>query len=206
MINMYRNIVRHKMAGTLITVACALPLIAMPSAEAHVGTGIGITLPVGGSSGSGQSNIARSYAAFGFDKVFEELTVEDRHGRLKLELKVTNNGDSDYTVPHRTGQVYDMAILDKNSKVLWRWSDSMAFTQALTSSSVPAHQNVVYTAELSSRDYRKLKDDAVLISAWLQDTPYVIMTRLPTRVASSTPVVLQGGIIIGSGHGPWYDD
>ena len=119
---------------------------------------------------------------------------------------MTNNGDSDYTVPHRTGQVYDMAILDKNNKVLWRWSDSMAFTQALTSSSVPAHQNVVYTAELSSRDYRKLKDDAVLVSAWLQDTPYVIMTRLPTRTASSTPVVLQGGIIIGSGHGPWYDD
>ncbi len=206
MINMYRNIIRHKMAGALIAAACILPLVAMPSAEAHVGTGIGITLPVGSSSGSGQSSTARSYAAFGFDKIFEELTVEDRHGRLKLELKVTNNGDSDYTIAHRDGQIYDMTILDKNNKPLWRWSDGMAFTQALTSSSVPAHQNVVYTAELSSRDYRKLKDDAVLVSAWLQDTPYVIMTRLPTRTASATPVVLQGGIIIGSGHGPWYDD
>ena len=134
-----------------------------------------------------------SYAAFSFDKIVEELTVEEKHGRLVMELKVTNDGDSDYSIAHRDGQVYDFAILDKNGK-----------TQALTSSTVAAHKIEVYKAELDRKAYRKIKDDGVLVTAWLVDTPYKITTRMPTKVGNSTPVTLHGGIIIG--NGPWYDD
>lgn len=154
--------------------------------------------------GSHSSEIVPSYAAFSFDSIVEELTVEEKHGRLVMELKVTNDGNSDYSVVHRDGQVYDFAILDKNGKTLYRWSDGMAFTQALTSSSVAAHKSEVYMAELDRKAYRKIKDDAVLVTAWLVDTPYKLTTRMPTKVGSSTPVTLHGGIVIG--NGPWYDD
>ena len=44
----------------------------------------------------------------------------------------------------------------------------------------------------------------MLVTAWLVDTPYKLTTRMPTKVGSSTPVTLHGGIVIG--NGPWYDD
>ena len=140
----------------------------MPVASASFGTGIGVSFPT---SGSHSSEIVPSYAAFSFDKIIEELTVEEKHGRLVMELKVTNDGDSDYSIAHRDGQVYDFAILDKNGKTLYKWSDGMAFTQALTSSTVAAHKSEVYKAELDRKAYRKIKDDGVLVTAWLVDTP-----------------------------------
>lgn len=183
-------------------VAAVLALPLAPSAEAGFGSGIGITFPAGGSS---SSKATPTYAAFSHGQITEELTVAEKSGQLKLELKVTNNGDTAYTVDHRDGQVYDFAILDKNGQAIYKWSDGMAFTQALTSSAVAAHDVAIYTAEIDRKKYRELKDDAVLVTAWLVDTPYVLSTKLPTKVAaSSTPVVIHGGIILGNGR--WYDD
>ena len=189
-----------------ITLPAALLLLLcapLAPASAHIGTGIGISFPL---SHSGSSTPANTYAAFRSDKIIEELTVQDRHGKLSLELKVTNSGDAAYTVPHRNGQSYDFAILDKNNKELYRWSNGMAFTQALTESTIAAHSSEVYTAELDSSTYRKIKDNAVLVTAWLTDTPYTLSTKVPTRTAaSSTPAVLHGGVILGNGY--WdYDD
>ena len=96
--------------------ALALGAASMPVASASFGTGIGVSFPT---SGSHSSEIVPSYAAFSFDKIVEELTVEEKHGRLIMELKVTNDGDSDYSIAHRDGQVYDFAILDKNGKTLY---------------------------------------------------------------------------------------
>lgn len=188
-----------------IPLAALLTLgISMPMASAGFGTGIGIALPAGG-TGSSSSKATDSYAQFSFGKISEELTVHESHGKLKMELKITNGEDNDYSVSHRDGQVYDFAVLDKNGKPLWRWSDGMAFTQALTNSSIAAHQSAVYTAEIDSKTYRSLKDDAVLVTAQLVDTPYVISTKVPTRVSvSSMPIVISGGVIFGNGH--WYYD
>lgn len=173
-------------------------------ASAGMGTGIGISIPTGG--GSKTSTSSKTYAAFRAKNIAEELTVEDRHGRLLMEFKVTNVGDTPYTVSHRNGQVYDFAILDKNGKTLYRWSDGMAFTQALTTTTIDAHKSEVYQAELDRKAYRQLKDDAVLVTAWLADTPYVLSTNLPARTAgSSSSAVIHGGIILGNGR--WaYDD
>ena len=182
---------------------CLIGTAAVP-VSAGVGTGIGISIPTGGSSKS--ASPSKTYAAFRADKLAEELTVEDRHGRLMMELKITNISDTPYTISHRNGQIYDFAILDKNGKALYRWSDGMAFTQSLTTSTIAAHQNEVYQAELDRKAYRKINDDAVLVTAWLVDTPYVISTNLPTRsAAGSSPAVIHGGIILGNGR--WaYDD
>lgn len=82
----------------------------------------------------------------------------------------------------------------------------MTFTQALTSSTIAAHGSEIYTAEIESRTYRKIKNDAILVTAWLTDTPYTLSTKVPTyKSAASTPVVIHGGIVLGNGH--WdYDD
>lgn len=191
-----------KITKALALALVGVSLLAAP-AEAGFGSGIGITFPAGRSSDS--STPAATYAAFSVGQVTQELTVREKSGRLALELKVTNNGDTPYTIDHRDGQVYDFAILDKNGKTIYQWSDTMAFTQALTSSSIAAHDAAVYTAEIDRKKYRELKDDAVLVTAWLVDTPYVISTKLPTKTAgSSTPVLIHGGIILGNGHG-YYD-
>ena len=178
---------KYTLIPALALAVGAISLSSIPVASASFGTGIGVSFPTSGSH-----------------KIVEELTVEEKHGRLVMELKVTNDGDSDYSIAHRDGQVYDFAILDKNGKTLYKWSDGMAFTQALTSSTVAAHKIEVYKAELDRKAYRKIKDDGVLVTAWLVDTPYKITTRMPTKVGNSTPVTLHGGIIIG--NGPWYDD
>ena len=192
----------HTAYAFIPALALCLSMVSLPTASASFGTGIGVSFPA---SGGHSSEIVPSYAAFSFDQVVEELTVEEKHGRLIMELKVTNDGDVPYSVSHRDGQVYDFAILDKNGKTLYRWSDGMAFTQALTSSSVDAHKSEVYTAELDRKKYRELKEDAVLVTAWLVDTPY--SSRRACRPSgSSTPVTLHGGIIIGNGPGTMTED
>ena len=180
-------------------------VLPMPQASAHIGTGIGVTLPMGGSSSSTTYSRPESYAAVTNDNIIEELTVTEKSGRLLLELKVTNNSDTPYTIDHRDGQIYDMAVLDKNGTALWRWSDGMAFTQALTSSSIDAHKSELYTAEIKRTDYKKFKDDAVLVTAWLVDTPLKVSTRVPQAVATGgSSGAIFGTIVIG--NGPWYDD
>ena len=171
---------KYTLIPALALAVGAISLSSIPVASASFGTGIGVSFPT---SGSHSSEIVPSYAAFSFDKIVEELTVEEKHGRLVMELKVTNDGDSDYSIAHRDGQVYDFAILDKNGKTLYKWSDGMAFTQAVTSSTVAAHKSEVYTAELDRKAYRKIKDDGVLVTAWLVDT----RSRRACRQKSAAP-------------------
>lgn len=190
------------MNKTLLTILCAL-FIASPSiACAGFGTGIGITFPA---SGSSSKTISNTYAALHFEQLTEELTLQERHGRLLLELKVSNNGDTAYTISHRNGQVYDFLITDKNGKKMWQWSDGMAFTQALCTTTIAPHSFEIYKAELDSKDYRKIKDDAVLATAYILNTPCKLSAKLPTTIATnSTPVLIHGGVIFGNGR--WADD
>lgn len=172
-------------------------------ANASVGTGIGISFPVRSSS-AGNSGHRTAYAAFSYDSIAQELTVEERKGGLRLELKITNAGDQDYSIPHHDGQEYDFTILDRNGKTLYRWSDNMNFTQALTTSTIAAHSQQVYTAEVDRKTWNRIQDDAAVITANLTDTSYHLTTRLPQKSKQSTPVVLHGGIILGNGQ--WMYD
>ncbi len=196
-----RRIFSHGAAVLGVLVACGM-LMPAPQAEARLGTGIGISLPMGGHE-STVEGAAESYAALTEGQVIQELTVRERGGRLFLTLRVTNNGDTPYTIAHRDGQVFDFALLDENGKALWHWSDGMAFTQALTSSSVAAHKSEVYKAEIARKDYRKIKDEAVLVTAWLTDTPTRLSTRIP-HVSRSGSAAVYGTIVIGNGH--YWDD
>ncbi len=182
----------------LLTFVMAITMCVPGIVNANFGTGIGVTIPVSG-SGSGASNTNSNYAAMQFDNIIQELTVEKRNGKLLMELKVTNSGDSPYSVSHRNGQIYDFIITDKNGEKLWQWSDNMAFTQALTSSSVAAHSFEVYKAELDSKIFKKIKEDAILVTAYILDTPYKLSTKVPTQTAANrTPVFIHGGVIFGN--------
>ena len=166
--------------------------------NAGFGTGIGITFPVSG-SGSSVPNTNCNYAAIQFDNIIQELTVEKRNGTLFMELKVTNSGDLPYSVSHRDGQLYDFVITDKNGEKLWQWSDNMVFTQALTSSSIDAHSFAVYKVELDSKIFHKIKDSAILVTAYMSDTSYKLSTKVPTwNAANGTPIFIHGGIILGN--------
>lgn len=125
-----------------------------------------------------------SYGALSYGSVVEQLLAEETDDGLELTFKVTNNEDYPYSVAHRDGQVFDFAILSRGGSVLWRWSDGMAFTMALTSSSVAPHSSVVYRAAIPAKDYKEFKDKAFLVSAWIVDTPLRLSTRVPkeTRI------------------------
>ena len=64
-------------------------------ARAGIGTDIGVYFPVGG---GGKRSVAETvgYASFTVGQVAQELTVEERRGRLLLEFTVTNDGDEPY--------------------------------------------------------------------------------------------------------------
>lgn len=182
----------------LLTLVVAITICIPSIANAGFGTGIGITFPVSG-SGSSVPNTNCNYAAIQFDNIIQELTVEKRNGTLFMELKVTNSGDLPYSVSHRDGQLYDFVITDKYGEKLWQWSDNMVFTQALTSSSIDTHSFVVYKVELDSKIFHKIKDSAILVTAYMLDTPYKLSTKVPTRTAANgTPIFIHGGIILGN--------
>ncbi len=176
----------------LLTACFFVPTVA----HAGFGTGVGITFPA---SRSSTRTIDNTYAALQFNQITEELTLQERHGRLIMELKVSNNGDTPYSINHRTGQVYDFLITDKNGKKIWQWSDVIAFTQALCTTTIAPHDFAVYKVELDSKDYRKIKEDAILATAYILDTPCKLSAKLPTSTAAnSTPVIIHGGIIFGN--------
>ncbi|MCR5757144.1 MAG: hypothetical protein K6F95_04485 [Selenomonas sp.] len=46
---------------------------------------------------------------------------------------------------------------------------------------------------------------AILATAYLLDTPCRLSAKLPTSTAASTtPILIHGGVILGNGH--WGDD
>ncbi len=193
---------KKMLCGALL--GCALAISTFGTASAGIGGEIGVYVPVGGGY-SRPSGAEESFASFTVDKLVQELTVKKKSGRLVMEFRVANGSDAPYTVEHRTGQVYDFLVLDKRGKVLWRWSDGMAFTQALTASAVDAHGEVVYKAEIKRTDFKKFQDDAVVVMAYLTDTPYTLSAAVPETVeASSGGAAVFGAVVLGSGRiGRW---
>ena len=165
--------------------------------ENNFGIGVGVGFPYYERAGYSK---AENYAAVTHDKIIEELTVTEKGGRLKIEFKITNNGNVPYTVSHQNGQEFDAAILDKNGAALWQLSSDTAYTQALTEKNYPPHESVVYVAEIERKTYRKLKEDGVIVTAYLTDTPHKVSTRLPEIYKDAGSSVF-GTVIIGSGRG-----
>ena len=190
---------KKMLCGALL--GCALAFSVFGTASADIGGEIGVFVPVGGGGGySRSSGSEESFASFTVDKLVHELTVQKKSGRLLMEFRMSNGTDTPYIVEHPTGQVYEFLVLDKRGKVLWRWSEGVAFTQALTSSTVEAHGEAVYKAEIPRKDFKKFKDDAVVVMACLVDTPYTLSAAVPETVeTSSGGAAVFGAIVLGNG-------
>lgn len=190
---------RKMLFGALL--GCALAFASWGTASAGIGGEIGVYVPVGG--GGGYSRAAgpeESFASFSVDKIVHELTVKKKSGRLLMEFRVSNGSDAPYTVEHRTGQVYDFLVLDKRGKILWRWSEGVAFTQALSSSTIDPHGEVVHKAEIARKDFKKFQDEAVVVMALLVDTPYTLSAAVPeTAETSSSGAAVFGAVVLGDG-------
>jgi len=198
------DIMKKMLCGALL--GCALAFSTFGTASADIGGEIGVYVPVGGGGGYARTGgPEESFASFTVDKLVHELTVQKKSGRLLMEFRVSNGSDSPYTVEHQNGQVYDFLVLDKRGKVLWRWSEGMAFTQALTSSTVDAHGEAVFKAEIKRADFKKFKDDAVVVMAYIVDTPYTLSAAVPETVeTSSSGAAVFGAIVLGRGPiGRW---
>ncbi len=179
---------------------CALALGQCGTVSADIGGEIGVYVPVGGGSHSRSSGPEESFASFTVDKLVHELTVKKKSGRLLMEFRVSNGSDAPYTVEHKDGQVYEFLVLDKRGRALWRWSEGVAFTQALTSSTIDPQGEVVYKAEIERKDFKKFKDDAVVVMAYLVDTPYTLSAAVPETVeTSSSGAAVFGAIVLGNG-------
>ncbi len=196
---------KKKLLSALL--GCALVLSNAGTVSADFGTEIGVYVPVGGGGYSRTNNSNESFASFTVDKLVQELTVQKKDGRLLMELRVSNGSDTPYIVDHRNGQVYDFLVLDKRGKVLWKWSEGIAFTQALCSSAIGAHEDVVHKAEIKRSDFKKIKDDAVVVMAYLTDTPYTLSAAIPEiSETGSSGAAVFGAIILGNGPvRGWYD-
>lgn len=183
-----------------------VPLMAFfmaPQAALAFGAGIGVAFPTH-SGGSSSVTNGTGYAAVSVYGIAYELRAEEKHGRLYLELHVTNDTDEPYSVALTSGKNHDFMVLGEGGRVLWQESDGMAYTQALTTFSVAAHESEKFEARIDSSTYRKFKEDAVLVAATIEGTPYKLFAEVPRRSSegSSGPATIYGGVIFGDGH--WH--
>lgn len=79
----------------------------------------------------------------------DDLSLGVTHGELRSgapvtwTLTLTNGGDSDVELVFGTGQDGDVALSDGETEV-YRWSDEMAFTQAVRCQVIPAGATATY--------------------------------------------------------------
>ena len=90
-----------KLFAALLTAALLAPALA-PAAEAGIGGGIGISIPT--SHAPAVRAASNTYAGVRIGDLSEELTVNEKSGRLLLKLTVRNEGTEAYTVAHPTGR------------------------------------------------------------------------------------------------------
>lgn len=91
-------------------------------------------------------------------------------------------------------------IFDKKGNELWRWSDGMAFTQALRTESIPAGKNAAFKAEIPKEKWKDIRDKARFVKIYITDTPYAIALRLPEKQIYHDNGRVGIGIGIGTHH------
>ena len=181
-------------------------LLLIPTvAFARIGTGIGISFPIGG---EGETHEERSeevptYGAFTDGVLMQELTVEEKNGKYVVTFEVTNLTDSPYIVKHKTGQCYEMAILNEHGKVMERWSSDISYTQAVQEETYPAKETVTHRGSFDVKITKTISGTPSYISAQIADTNNIVIAKLPTKISVKTSKRegIRGSIVITSGSG-----
>lgn len=182
-------------------------LLILPTvAFARVGTGIGISFPIG-TGGGGEETVqdGSSYAAFTDGVLMQELIVEVKNGKYVVTFEVTNLTDSPYTVTHKTGQNYELAILGEKGNILQKWSQDIAYTQAIQDEVYPAKGTVVHRGSFDVKKEKTLAGTPTYISAQIADTKNIVIAKIPTKTRTkyNNNSGIRGSIVITNGNGDW---
>lgn len=172
---------------------------------AGIGTGIGISFPfpIGGGSSSSDKPIP-SYAAFSDGVLMQELTVEEKNGKYVVTLEVTNLTDKPYTITHKTGQCYEMAILNEKGHTVQRWSSDIKYTQAIQDEVYPPKETVTHRGSFDVKEVKTINGTPSYISAQITDTPNIVVAKLPSKAGKKNTQngSIRGSIVITNG-GRW---
>ena len=166
------------------------------SAQAHIDAGIGVSLP----SSKGYTLAGDVCASASVGSFTMEASAEQKRNKLCITFIISNDTDSEISFDHRSGQSYDAVIFDKKGNELWRWSDGMAFTQALRTESIPVGKSAVFKAEIPKEKWKDIRDKARFVKIYIADTPYSIALRLPEEQIRHDGSHIGIGIGIGTHH------
>ena len=89
---------------------------------------------------------------------------------LILTLSIMNNTQKSVAISHNNGQYFDFVIQDENGKELYRWSNTMSFTQALSTTGIDPGKEIVYSAVLDAQTYASIKDKITTVKAYITGT------------------------------------
>ncbi len=102
--------------------------------------------------------------------VVVKTSATESDGTLRLTLSILNHTEKTVTINHMSGQYFDFVILDKSGAKLYRWSDGMFFTDALTSTEIAPGGETVYSAVIDGETYALIKDRIETIKAYITGT------------------------------------
>ena len=133
---------RRMMARLLLVIGAALVTFGYSKCVFVSGDGSGVA---GSSSGSGFGN---DFAT--------TLVLRDSSGSatnsfvmgepIRFDLEIQNGSNLSATLRFPDGQIYDFYVLDATgSRVRWRWSEGMAFTQTPTELSFAPYSTKAYS-------------------------------------------------------------
>lgn len=93
-------------------------------------------LTVGGCAGSGEHSEAGGSVP-GSQDLVSSMEVKVSPSSVRFILHVTNNGDEPLELTFTSSQRYDFIVESRAGEEVWRWSDDMAFLQALSQDTLP---------------------------------------------------------------------
>lgn len=97
----------------------------------RLGTLVAAALVLGGCAGSGEQGEPGG-GMEGTDELVSSMEVKVSESAVRFILHVTNTGEEPMELMFRTSQRYDFIVETPSGEAVWRWSDDMAFLQALS--------------------------------------------------------------------------
>ncbi len=79
------------------------------------------------------------------DKFSQESTTFTQGEEITFTLTIRNISSEIQTLHFTSGQQYDFVVKNTEGTEIWRWSNGMAFTQALTSYRLVPGQSQIFT-------------------------------------------------------------
>ena len=77
--------------------------------------------------------------------------IPDGH-HVDFSLNVTNNTAKTVELRFPNGQTHDFMVLDRNGRIVWRWSDGRIFTQTMQSKTVASSNTVTLADDWDARN------------------------------------------------------